>query len=257
MSRLDSFIRLAKKAMDSASSSSPARGNGQVPSDWGSQARPAASGPGAAADPLTPPPAPGSAAGAPSGSADDRAAIARYDYLLRTARPDQIEQVHHEAFSRLTPDQREQIAAHMRAELPAHERPRTAQPTDLARTAARAEAAHPGRLRGLLARTGGAGRGVAGAAFVGGGALGAVAGAAVMGGVGAAMLGQAAAAGIDFDALAQGVDLDAIAQGAGDFLPGAGEYVQGIGDHVAEAGSGIGDLASGLGLPGLDDLFGR
>ena len=36
----------------------------------------------------------------------DQSTIARYDYLLKTADPHQIKQVHREAFERLTPMQR-------------------------------------------------------------------------------------------------------------------------------------------------------
>jgi len=284
MSRLNSFIKLAKQAMDSSSASSSSsasgsRGGAPGQSDWMSRARGAVdsllgderaggastqapAGREAARDPLVPPPAPSAgraASPASSGTAADRAAIARYDYLLQTARPDQVEQVHREAFARLTPDQREQIAAGMRAELPAHERPHTSSAPDLARAAARTEAAEPGRLRGLLARAGGRGgrSALGGAALVGGGVLGAVAGGAIVTGIGSDLLGQALTAGIDFDAIAEGIGVQAIAEGAGGLVPEAGEYVQGLGDQVAEAGSGLGDLASGFELPGLDDLFGR
>lgn len=73
----------------------------------------------------------------PSGeiSNADRAAIARYDYLLETADPHQIEQMHREAFERLTPAQRDQIQQRIRTELPIKDHPRTSGADDLARTA--------------------------------------------------------------------------------------------------------------------------
>ncbi|MGP5056531.1 hypothetical protein ACTXJ3_15795 [Brachybacterium paraconglomeratum] len=36
-------------------------------------------------------------------SAEDRRTIARYDYLVRTAEPDQLEHVHREVFERPSP----------------------------------------------------------------------------------------------------------------------------------------------------------
>lgn len=40
------------------------------------------------------------------GTPDDQRAIERYQYLLKTAPPDKIEQAHAEAFAQLTPQQR-------------------------------------------------------------------------------------------------------------------------------------------------------
>ncbi|WP_203137123.1 cation-transporting ATPase [Microbacterium sp. JZ31] len=287
MSKLDRFISLAKKAMDSGASSSSHRGSSSQ-GDWMNKARGAvesllgdtqSSGgqrghaappssdrfgtPGdrvggrAPSTPLQPPAAAGARAphrggAAPSGSPQDRAAIARYDYLLQTARPDQIEQVHREAFARLTPDQRAQVAERMRSELPPHERPRSADAPELARTAARAEAMQPGRLRGILARSGG----IAGGVAVGG-LLATVAGGAIVTGVGASLIGDALTSGVDFDAMAESLDMGSLAESADGFVSGAGDYVQGVGDQVSEAGGALGDLGSSFGLPGLDDLFGR
>ncbi|MBF0817671.1 cation-transporting ATPase [Microbacterium paludicola] len=284
MSKLNRLVSIAKKAMDAGSSSSQHRGASSQ-GDWMTKARgavesllgderstdrrPAGSpwsppstpsahpGAGAPGSPTAlQPPAPHSSAGvgrtAPSGSAQDRAAIARYDYLLRTAHPEQIEQVHREAFARLTPDQRAQVAARLGAELPPDERPRSSDSPELARVAARTEAMQPGRLRGILARSGGIAGGVAA-----GGLLATVAGGAILTGVGASLIGEALSEGIDFEAIAGGLDVSAIAENAGGFVSGAGEYAQGLGDQVSEAGGGLSDLASGFGLPGLDDLLGR
>ncbi|WP_309069214.1 cation-transporting ATPase [Microbacterium sp.] len=287
MSKLDRFISLAKKTMDSGASSSPQRGQ-SAQGDWMTKARgavesllgdaqpsgggrapaaPSADRLGASGDrtagrasstSLRPPAAAGSAAHsgrggrAASGSAQDRAAIARYDYLLQTARPEQIEQVHREAFARLTPEQRAQVAQRMRSELPPHERPRSSDAPELARTAARAEAMQPGRLRGILARSGG----IAGGVAVGG-LLATVAGGAIVTGVGASLIGEALSTGVDFDAMAENLDVASIAENADGFVSGAGDYVQGVGDQVSEAGGALGDLGSGFSLPGLDDLFGR
>ncbi|THE06201.1 cation-transporting ATPase [Microbacterium oleivorans] len=274
MSKLSRLIGMATKALDStsggsaSSSAPPARsgdwrtmarsaadalmGEGRAPAASGSAPAPTAR---SAATSLTPPPA----NGAPSSSSSsplspaDRQAIARYDYLLQTADPHQVEQIHQEAFSRLTPEQRAHVQARMVAELPAHEHPRSAAPADLARVAARTEAARPGMLRGLLSRVnrGGAGRAAGGAAIGAGvGVLGVVAGGAILTSVAGPLLAQAAGMGVDFDALAQGVDLEGLAGGA---LSDVGEHVSGVGEQVA----GFGENLGGFELPGLGNLFGR
>lgn len=223
-------------------------------------------------DPYAPPPAPGARGAAPRAGATtsdaDRAAIARYDYLMQTADPQRIEQMHREAFERLTPAQRAQVQDRMHAELPPHERPASASADHLARSAGRAEAARPGRMRGLLSRVGGGrsgARSLGAAGAVGGaavGVLGAVAGGAVLSSVAGPLLDQAANLGVDFTALAEGVDLEAIAAGVDvEGLSGAAEGIAGTG---GEAVSGLGETASGwgeklgeFGLPDIRDLFGR
>jgi hypothetical protein len=286
MSKLSKIIGMAKKALDDNGSSRTTGGQSGGTTDWKSMVRGAAdalTGEGRSGPPAAPadrrsgiPSAseryvPGQSAYEQSGSgrvgstppagpadAADRAAVARYDYLLQTADPHQIEQVHREAFARLTPVQRAQIEARMQSELPPHERPRSAEAPDLARAAARAEAGRPGVLRGLLARAGGRrgrsgmGGAVAGAGLAAGGVLAAVAGGAVVSSVAGPLLAQAADFGIDFDSLAAGIDLDAIG-GVGDLATGAGDVASGIGDQI----SGVGEQISGFEFPGLGDLFGR
>jgi hypothetical protein len=208
MANFSKLIGVAKKALDSKSASGATGGSGGQ-TDWRSMVRSAAdaiTGDGRTAptqqggqpNPFgaAPASAPVSAPRQPAAqvSPEDRAAIARYDYLLQTAEPAAIEQVHRDAFERLTPAQREQIEQRMRAELPAHEQPRSSGAGDLARTAARTEASRPGMLKCLLARvgggTGGGGGGfgrsamiggaVGGTALAAGGILGAVAGGAIL-----------------------------------------------------------------------------
>ena len=70
-------------------------------------------------------------------TAADRAAIARYDELVRTASPERLEEVHREAFARLSPLQRREVQARMRADGTVAESPRTADPADLAASAVR------------------------------------------------------------------------------------------------------------------------
>ncbi|HET6339084.1 MAG TPA: hypothetical protein VFG30_37950 [Polyangiales bacterium] len=92
-------------------------------------------------------------------SADDQA-IARYRYLLRTAPPDAVEQAHAEAFSQLTPAQRQQLLEELGRDLPASERGESSDPRALARMATRAELRQPGFLeRTLGPRTGMGGMG--------------------------------------------------------------------------------------------------
>lgn len=81
----------------------------------------------------------------------DQAAVERYEYLLRTAPPDTLEQVHVEAFEKLTPSQLDILFNRFteHAETPA-ERPSDARPATLARTATRAEAQRPGTMTQLF-----------------------------------------------------------------------------------------------------------
>lgn len=278
-----SFSRLfdiASKAVDKASSaksgSSDPRSSSAGGRDWRDMVRSAAdavTGDGrsrGAAAPTAPPagryappPASGRSASGSSLSASDRAAIARYDYLVRTADPDRIEQMHREAFGRLTPAQRQHVRERMDADLSPHERPRSDAPDDLARTAARAEAARPGRMSALLAKAGRGG--LVGAGVVGaGGLLAAVAGGAVVSAVAAPLLAQAGEMGVDFAALAEGVDLDALASGVdlASLADGGivGEWAGGAQDAVAGAGeqiSGFGEGLSNLDIPGFGDFLGR
>ncbi|KTS65160.1 cation-transporting ATPase [Microbacterium testaceum] len=277
-----SFSRLfdlASKAVDKASSSSTGSRPAPGGRDWRDMVRSAADAVtgdrrGDAPASSTPPPAagtPGRYAPPPAGvthgarhasggasaatpSADDRAAIARYDYLLRTADPDRVEQMHREAFARLTPDQRAHVRARMDADLDPHERPRSDDPADLARTAARAEAARPGRMSALLAKAGRGG--LVGAGVVGaGGLLAAVAGGAVVSAVAAPLLAQAGEMGVDFAGLAEGVDLEALASGADLSSLAEGTGIGELADGAQDAVTGFGEQLSGFELPGLKDLF--
>lgn len=265
---------MAKKAIDQNSSSQDRSSGPSRGSDWRSMVR-------SATDAITgegdgdqrgrqdtrraaaaPAPAPASAP-APQGprearppqesglSDTDRRAIARYDYLVRTAEPDQLEQVHREAFERLTPQQRAQLRSTMREELPGSERPRTDAPQDLARSATRLGVLDPRKLTRLLTRSGrggdarGAGALGAGAIGAAGGLLGVVAGGAIVTGVGGSLLQEALGAGIDVDGLTEGLgaDLGGLTEGVGGSVTDAGEQFSGFGEQVSDLG--------------LEDLFGR
>ncbi|WP_236553700.1 hypothetical protein [Rathayibacter sp. VKM Ac-2803] len=255
-------LGMASKALDSKGSPSTGGTTGGTP-DWRAMVR-------TAADKVTgdarPSHSPASAAprapirpqdarpGQPAVTQEDRAAIARYDYLLRTADPEQLEQVHRDAFAKLTPAQRSQVEARLREELPANEQPRSSNPDDLARAATRGEAQNPGFLKKMFSKPGTrgalAGAGVGAVAGVGlgaaGGLLAAVAGGAVLSSVAGPLL--------------QGVDLEGLTGSFGDLgefgdiTGGAGDFVSGAGEHVSGLGEQVSDFGSNFEMPGLGDI---
>lgn len=89
---------------------------------------------------------------------DDELAVERYRYLLRTAPPETIEQVHAEAFAKLTPEQREQVYASLAEQAPAGERITDDEPQTLARAATRQEMRQPGSMERAFGGGGGPGR---------------------------------------------------------------------------------------------------
>ncbi|MDX2026717.1 hypothetical protein [Microcella sp.] len=82
---------------------------------------------------------------------DDERAVERYRYLLQTAPPETIEQVHAEAFEKLTPEQRRLVFDEMSRTAPAGEAPADDQPATLARAATRSELRQPGTMERSLA----------------------------------------------------------------------------------------------------------
>ena len=101
-------------------------------------------------------PAPAGAAAPSAQRTDDEIAVERYRYLLRTAPPETIEQVHEEAFAKLTPEQRRLVFQELSANAPAGEQPRADDARSLAQAATRSELRQPGTLeRTLGARPGG------------------------------------------------------------------------------------------------------
>ena len=208
------------------------------------------------------------------GHADpDKVALAKYDYLLRTSNPDQLEQVHHDAFARLTPAQRQQVRDRLNSELPPHEHLRDDSSGGMARAMTRGEMSRPGLIRRVLGGSGRSGGGRAGS-FAGGAAVGAgamalgglavaVAGGAVVSAAAAPVLAGAADLGVDFEGIASGIgDLGSADLGGGvegfaaegeQFLGGLGEQASGLGEQA----SGLGEQASGLGNDFLGGLFDR
>ena len=103
---------------------------------------------------------------------EDERAVERYRYLLRTAPPETIEQVHAEAFSRLTEQQRALLYEEHSKGSGTGERPLSSEPATLARAATRKEMRDPGSLERTLTGSGGPSFG----AMVGSSLLGTVAG---------------------------------------------------------------------------------
>jgi len=103
---------------------------------------------------------------------DDEIAVERYQYLLRTAPPETIEQVHAEAFAKLTEGQRDILFRQLTENLEPSERPADAAPASLAQAATRAELREPGTLTRSFGNQNGMGFG----SMVGGSLLGTVAG---------------------------------------------------------------------------------
>jgi len=77
---------------------------------------------------------------------DDEIAVERYRYLLRTAPPETIEQVHAEAFAKLTDAQRTIIFDELTQNAPAGEAPRGRDASSLAQAATRSELRQPGTM---------------------------------------------------------------------------------------------------------------
>lgn len=117
-------------------------------------------------------PGPAGRGGAPARS-EDEIAVERYRYLLRTAPPETIEQVHAEAFEKLTPEQRQLLFETLTAEAPQGEAPTDSTPAALASSATRSELRQPGTLERSF---GGSQQGPGFGSIVGGTLLGTVAG---------------------------------------------------------------------------------
>jgi hypothetical protein len=81
-----------------------------------------------------------------TGTAGDAQALERYKYLVSTAPPHVVEQVHREAFSRLTPEQRRRALHELNASMPPWERLTRDDPASLGRLATRAELMRPGSV---------------------------------------------------------------------------------------------------------------
>jgi len=163
---------------------------------------------------------------------EDQLAIERYRYLLRTAPPETIEQVHAEAFAKLTEPQRQQVLAELSAGLPSQEQPRSSAPQDLARAATRAEYTNPGFMERTLGPQQGGRQGPG---------MGAMIGSSILGTVVGYVMGSAIVSSFMAPAFAD--------QGSGD---GSGDS----GDSGADAGADAGGDAGGWGGDAGADMGG-
>ena len=135
-----------------------------------------------------------------SGRDPDEVAVERYQYMLRTAPPETLEQAHAEAFAKLTPDQRRTVLQDLGNAVPAAERATSDDPHSLARMATRAEMRQPGTMERVL----GGGRGGMGmGGVIAGSLLASVAGAFVGTAIADAFLGDE----LGGDAMASGEDV--------------------------------------------------
>ena len=107
------------------------------------------------------------AQGAPQRT-DDDIAVERYRYLLRTAPPETIEQVHEEAFMKLTPEQRKILFTQLSQEAAPGDAPRGDDPHSLAQSATRSEIRKPGTMERAFGGGGGQGAGGQGGMGFGG-----------------------------------------------------------------------------------------
>lgn len=150
---------------------------------------------------------------------DDDRAVERYRYLLQTAPPETIEQVHAEAFARLTPDQRRLVFSELSRTAPAGEAPADAEPASLARAATRSELRQPGTMERSL----------------GGPSFGQMVGASMLGTVAGYVIGSALAS-----AFLPPMDAGLTDASGAEFSdPGAGDSVDAAG---FDDGAGFGDF---------------
>lgn len=167
--------------------------------------------------------------GTGAGRSEDEVAVDRYRYLLRTAPPDAVEEVHAEAFARLTPQQRRLVFDDLSQHAAPADRPASDDPRTLARSATRSELRQPGFMERTLGSQGarsGPGLGT----MIGGSLLGTVAG---------VVIGSAIA--------------DMVLPGIGDMANDFGEGVQDLGQDVSD---GFGDFGGDLGGGGDFGDFG-
>ena len=186
------------------------------------------------------------AARRPAGGArsDDEIAVDRYRYLLRTAPPDAVEEVHAEAFAKLTPQQRRLVFEELSQKAAASDRPASDDPRTLARSATRSELRQPGFLERTL------GGGMGGGGMSRGPGLGTMIGGSLLGTVAGVVIGSAIA-----DMVLPGIGDFAsdFGDGAADLADGAGDFADGAGDF---GGGGFGDFGGGDSGGGFGDFGG-
>jgi hypothetical protein len=173
----------------------------------------------------------------------DEQAVERYRYLVRTAPPETIEEVHAEAFTKLTTEQRQMVLQELTQDLPVGEQRAAASAADdpraLARVATRAEMRDPGTLERTWNRmpAGGGMGGMGMGGFMAGSFLSTIAGVMVGSMIADAFLGSSG-----FD---PGLG-DMAADAGGAVEEGVGEVAGGFEDFGADFG-GFGDFGGDFG----------
>jgi hypothetical protein len=186
-------------------------------------------------------------AAGPAATSDDERAVERYRYLLRTAPPERIEEVHAEAFATLTPEQRRMVYDEFTRTAPAGEAPRADDPRSLAQAATRSEIRQPGFMeRSLGGMGGGMGQRGGGPSFgrmIGASILGTVAGYVIGSAIMSAFLPDPGSFDGGTDAAGDGgsedTGADSADAGASD---GGGVDSAGWGDGGSDFGGGFGDF---------------
>lgn len=172
-----------------------------------------------------------------AGRDPDEVAVERYQYMLRTAPPETIEQAHAEAFAKLSPEQRRQVLSKLSGSAPEAERAASDDPQSLARMATRAEMREPGAMeRSLGGRTGG------------GPGMGSLLAGSLLASVAGAFIGTAIA-----DAFLDEDLATADAAGGGDADTASEDATSGEADPAPDE---TGFEGEGVGDPGLGDLGG-
>jgi hypothetical protein len=193
-----------------------------------------------------------------AGSGEDERALARYRYLLRTAPPEALEQVHAEAFASLTPDQRAQVLTELSRDLPPGERPAGDDPQSLARTATRAELRQPGYLEQTFSRSRFGGMGGMGMGGMGMGMGGTILG-SMMGTIAGVVVGSAIADALfdgygDSPEAAQANDTDTTGNGTSNDDSGNDDSSnEGASDGTDSDGTSAGDTGSDYADAGYAD----
>ncbi|HWR85442.1 MAG TPA: hypothetical protein VN200_05565, partial [Rhodoglobus sp.] len=182
----------------------------------------------------------------------DEVAIDQYRYLLRTAPPETIEQVHAEAFAKLTEPQRQQVLADISAGLPAPEQPRSSDPQAMARAATRAEYMNPGFMERTL---GPQRQGPSFGSMLGSSILGTVVGYVIGSALVSAFLAPSFADQGSQDGGGQDEGTDAAGEGSGDSGADATTADAGWGDPGSGWGGDAGADAGGFGDFGGDFGF--
>jgi hypothetical protein len=171
---------------------------------------------------------------------DDEIALERYRYLLRTAPPERIEQVHAEAFAQLTPQQREQLFEELKRSAPDGEAPRSDDAQALAASATRSELRQPGYLERTMGPRGGGYGGPSFGSIFASSLLGSVAGYVIGSAIMSAFLPDpygfdgADASGVDGADASGGADASSADASGGDWGGGGGDF--GGGDFGGDFG---------------------